>query len=67
MEQCYKHNGFYPYPLFSALDTPQRIVLFIAAAATMTGSTAMLQWLYGRVNGLTGAEKRSVPGNVKGE
>jgi hypothetical protein len=67
VEQCYKHNGFYPYPLFSALDTPQRIVLFIAAAATMTGSTAMLQWLYGRVNGLTGAEKRSVPGNVKGE
>jgi hypothetical protein len=33
----------------------------------MTGSTVMLQWLYGKVNGLTAAEKRSVPGNVKGE
>jgi len=42
-------------------------VLFTGAAATMTGSTVMLQWLYGKVNGLTAAEKRSVPGNMKGE
>ena len=33
----------------------------------MTLSTGMLQWLYGRVNGLQGAEKRSTPANIKGE
>lgn len=57
----------YPYPLFAALDTTGRIVLFTGAASLMTGSTVMLRWLYGKVNGLTAAEKRSVPGNVKGE
>lgn len=57
----------YPYPLFAALDTTQRIVLFTSAALTMTGSTVMLQWLYSRVNGLQGAEKRSTPNNIKGE
>ncbi|KUJ22645.1 integral membrane protein-like protein [Mollisia scopiformis] len=66
VEQCYRHNGFYPYPLFAALDTTQRIFLFTSAAMTMTGSTIMLQWLYGRVNGLRGAEKRSTPNNIKG-
>ena len=57
----------YPYPLFAALDTTQRLALFTGAAALMTGSTVLLQWLYGRLNGLTVAEKRSVPGNIKGE
>jgi hypothetical protein len=33
----------------------------------MTGSTLMLKWLYGRVNGLQGAENRSRPGHIKGE
>ncbi|KAF4635220.1 hypothetical protein G7Y89_g2891 [Cudoniella acicularis] len=67
VEHCFKHNGFYPYPLFGKLDTIQRIVLFTMAALTMTGSTAMLKWLYGRVNGSEGAKKRSVPRNRKRE
>jgi hypothetical protein len=57
----------YPYPLFEVLDTTGRVVLFTGAASLMTGSTVLLRWLYGKVNGLTAAEKRSVPGNVKGE
>jgi len=57
----------YPYPLFGHLDTIQRVVLFTFAALLMTGSTALLQWLYGGVNGLQGAEKRSTPRNIKGE
>jgi hypothetical protein len=57
----------YPYPLFEKLDTLQRAILFTIAALTMTGSTVMLQWLYGRVNGLQGEEKRSHPSNIKGE
>ncbi|KAE9381249.1 integral membrane protein-like protein [Stipitochalara longipes BDJ] len=67
VEQCYKYNGFYPYPLFEAVDTSGRALVFTGAALLMTGSTIMLRWLYGRVNGLTATEKRSVPGNVKGE
>lgn len=59
--------GSYPYPLFGALDTTQRAVLFLGAALTMTGSTVVLQWLYGKLNGLEGAEKRSTPANIKGE
>ncbi|RFU31346.1 hypothetical protein B7463_g4995, partial [Scytalidium lignicola] len=51
VEHCYSYNGWYPYPLFAQLDTPQRIILFGIAAVTMTASTVMLQWLYGMVNG----------------
>lgn len=57
----------YPYPLMEQLSTVQRVILFGAAALLMTGSTVMLKWLYGKVNGLQGEEKRSTPGNVKGE
>jgi len=57
----------YPYPLFEQLDTTQRVVLFSLAALTMTGSTVMLQWFYGKVNSLDGAEKRRTPANIKGE
>jgi hypothetical protein len=57
----------YPYPLFGQLDTMQRVILFTAAASTMTASTMTLRWLYGRVNGLQGAEKRSTPNNIKGK
>ncbi|ATZ46433.1 hypothetical protein BCIN_01g10300 [Botrytis cinerea B05.10] len=66
VEQCYKYNGFYPYPLFGHLDTTQRAILFTGAALTMTGSTAVLKWLYGRVNGLQRAQYRSSPNNIKG-
>jgi len=67
VEHCYSHNGFYPYPLFEVLDVPKRVMLFTAAAMTMTTSTLLLQSLYGKINGLQGAQKRSTPANVKGE
>lgn len=67
VEHCYSHNGFYPYPLFAVLDTTQRVFLFVGAAMTMTASTMMLKWLYGRVNGLKGAQTRAKPGNVKAQ
>ncbi|PSS27669.1 hypothetical protein M430DRAFT_131429 [Amorphotheca resinae ATCC 22711] len=67
VEHCYKYNGFYPYPLFEQLNMNQRAAVFAAAALTMTISTGMLQWLYGRVNGLKGAQKKSTPSNIKGE
>jgi len=67
VEHCFSYNGWYPYPLFGMLNTPQRALLFAAAALTMTVSTTMLKWLSGRVTGLQGEEKRSTPANIKGE
>lgn len=51
VQKCYEHNGFYPYPLFEQLNTARRIVLFTVAALLMAGSTMMLKWLYGKING----------------
>ena len=51
VEQCYRHNGFYPYPLFDQVSTPIRLGLFVMSAVLMAGSTMALQWLYQRVNG----------------
>lgn len=57
----------YPYPLFGHLDTTQRAVLFTSAALTMTGSTVLLQWMYGKMNGLQGEEKIRTPNDIKAE
>jgi len=67
VEHCYQHNGWYPYPLFGILSTGQRVLLFAFAALTMTASTGLLKWLYGRVNGLQGEQTRATPENVKGK
>ncbi|KAI9852570.1 MAG: hypothetical protein M1824_001859 [Vezdaea acicularis] len=68
IEQCFKHNGWYPYPLFEQLTPPFRAALFGVSAITMTLSTATLQWLYGRVNGFgTGTQAKAHPDAVKEE
>jgi len=64
IEMCYQHNGFYPYPLFDLLDTSQRIGLFAGSAVVMAGSTVVLKWLYGRVNGL-GMKAVDQPGRMR--
>lgn len=51
VHQCYERNGFFPYPLFEQLDTVPRIALFVSAALLMAGSTMMLKWVYGTMNG----------------
>ncbi|QVM12427.1 hypothetical protein D8B26_007056 [Coccidioides posadasii str. Silveira] len=51
VEQCYRYNGWYPYPLFEKLTTPWRVALFLVSAALMTLNTALLKWLYSKVNG----------------
>lgn len=51
VEECYRHNGYYPYPIFDALDNTGRVGLFVGSAAVMTVSTVCLKWVYGRVNG----------------
>ncbi|KAH6691312.1 integral membrane protein [Plectosphaerella plurivora] len=52
VELCFSHNGWYPYPIFTVLDTTQRVGLFTFSAVLMTGSTVLLKWLYGKVNGV---------------
>ena len=51
MEECYKHNGFLPYPVFELLDTVPRMGLFGFAALLMTVSTVGLKWVYEKING----------------
>lgn len=51
VEQCFKHNGFYPYPIFDMVGFGGRIGLFISSAAIMTGSTVLLKQVYALVNG----------------
>jgi len=52
VELCYSHNGFYPYPLFAALNTPQRIGLFAFSGGLMSASAFGLRAAYGWVNGV---------------
>jgi hypothetical protein len=42
----------YPYPLLALLSTWQKLFLCIISATLMTGSTMVLKWVYGRVNGV---------------
>lgn len=52
VELCYAHNGFYPYPIFEALSTPWRVVLFAFSGCLMTASAFGLRAAYGWVNGV---------------
>ncbi|KAI4239671.1 MAG: hypothetical protein LQ352_007786 [Teloschistes flavicans] len=56
VEQCYRHNGWYPYPIFAALTTPWRILLFSFSGALMAGSTEALKLLYRKFNGSDSAK-----------
>lgn len=56
IEWCFRHNGFYPYPLFELLDYSQRLALFAGCAAVMALITLALKRVYATVNGV-GAER----------
>ena len=51
IDNCFKHNGFYPYPIFELVGTMGRIGLFTLSAVVMTVSTVILKSLYSGVNG----------------
>lgn len=59
VEYCFSHNGWYPYPIFDVLSTWQRAILFTFSASLMTGSTILLKWTYGRINGIDKFEKEA--------
>ena len=66
VEQCFQHNGWYPYPIFELLPTSGRVALFSFSAIVMALSTITLKLLYGRVNGFgIKAPPQSRPGNIK--
>ncbi|KAF1997997.1 hypothetical protein P154DRAFT_469970 [Amniculicola lignicola CBS 123094] len=52
IELCYSHNGFYPYPIFSSLNTTQRVGLFAFSGVLMWGVGAGLRAMYAWVNGM---------------
>ncbi|OTB03105.1 hypothetical protein M426DRAFT_74237 [Hypoxylon sp. CI-4A] len=60
VEYCYSRNGWYPYPIFDVLNTWQRVLLFTFSATLMTGSTALLKWTYGKINGIEEFKKEAV-------
>ncbi|EAW08529.1 putative integral membrane protein [Aspergillus clavatus NRRL 1] len=66
IERCYKHNGWYPYPIFEQVPFEGRVGLFALSAVVMALSTATLKWLYGRINGFgTATRPRSHPAALK--
>lgn len=46
--------GFYPYPIFSLLNTTQRIGLFGASGFAMWAAGAGIRWCYRVLNGIEG-------------
>ncbi|KZZ86923.1 FAR-17a/AIG1-like protein [Ascosphaera apis ARSEF 7405] len=51
VERCFSFNGWYPYPIFTMLNTLQRAGLFGFAAVVMAASTLALKWGYHKLNG----------------
>ncbi|KAI0009113.1 FAR-17a/AIG1-like protein [Xylariaceae sp. FL0662B] len=60
VEYCFTQNGWYPYPIFDMLSTWQRALLFTFSASLMTGSTMMLKWWFGKINGIEKFKKEAV-------
>ncbi|PVH97778.1 hypothetical protein DM02DRAFT_616247 [Periconia macrospinosa] len=52
IELCYSRNGFYPYPIFALLSTPQRIVLFAGSGVIMWVIGVVLRGAYRSLNGV---------------
>ncbi|KAL7628214.1 hypothetical protein AAE478_002413 [Parahypoxylon ruwenzoriense] len=69
VEYCFSHNGWYPYPIFDILSTWKRMLLFTFSACLMTGSTMILKWTYGKVNGIEQFKKEAVadPAGIRGK
>ena len=69
VEHCWKHNNFYPYPVFEILDEYQRIGLFAFSAVIMSAATVSLSWMYARINGkpIMKLGSSAKPGDLKRE
>jgi len=61
IDTCYRNNGFYPYPLFAAVDTSTRAIIFTISGVMMGLSTLALQWAYSLANGVENWEEAGAP------
>ncbi|KAF8428124.1 FAR-17a/AIG1-like protein [Tirmania nivea] len=59
-EECYRRNGWYPYPLFEMLNTQQRALVFTASAVTFAISSLCLKRLHDLFNGQAKAELKKM-------
>jgi hypothetical protein len=62
VEECYRNNGFYPYPIFEHAGHTGRIGLFVMSAVAMFLSIMALDGVYGLIN-----RKEEKPGRIKKE
>jgi FAR-17a/AIG1-like protein len=61
VEECYRYNGFYPYPIFDEAGYYGRLGLFTMSAVTMWLGIWAMRGLHGALNG------KEIPGRVKNE
>ncbi|TQV97142.1 hypothetical protein V2A60_000225 [Cordyceps javanica] len=60
IELCYSKNGWYTYPIFALLNTPQRVLLFVFSAVLVTVASSSLKVVYAKLNGPAfAAEKKT--------
>ncbi|KAF1736317.1 hypothetical protein MY4038_005291 [Beauveria bassiana] len=50
IELCYSKNGWYTYPIFALLNTPQRVILFTFSAVLVTVASSALKIVYTKLN-----------------
>jgi len=65
IELCYSYNAFYPYPIFTMLDTTSRAMLFATSALIFFVALWSLKFLYKVVNGVEMLKAQSKDGNIK--
>jgi hypothetical protein len=60
VEECFRNNGFYPYPIFDVAGFNGRVGLFVMSAVIMASGMVGLRVLHGVING---TEEESVKKN----
>jgi FAR-17a/AIG1-like protein len=61
VEECFRNNGFYPYPIFDVAGFNGRVGLFIMSAVIMALGMVGLRALHGVINGTeAGLEKNKL-------
>jgi hypothetical protein len=51
VEECFRNNGFYPYPIFDVAGFNGRVGLFVMSAVVMASGMLGLRALHGVING----------------
>lgn len=67
IELCYSYNAFYPYPIFTMLSYPYRILLFANSSLLFFVALWSLKWLYQAINGheIVKLRPNDRPGDIK--